>query len=78
MIKAVFTDFYGTLVHEDGDSVRLIGQEILNTGKADNIDIKCVFENNTTGGRRFVCSYYIGNKFLSPLIIKSMIRIREA
>ena len=48
------------------------------TGKADNIDIKCVFENNTTGGRRFVCSYYIGNKFLSPLIIKSMIRIREA
>ena len=39
------------------------------TGKADNIDIKCVFENNITGGRRFVCSYYIGNKFLSPLII---------
>jgi 2-haloacid dehalogenase/putative hydrolase of the HAD superfamily len=37
MIKAVFTDFYGTLVHEDGDSVRLIGQEILNTGKADSI-----------------------------------------
>ena len=48
------------------------------TGKADNIDIKCVFENNTTEGRRFVCSYYIGNKFLSPLIIKGMIRIREA
>lgn len=37
MIKAVFTDFYGTLVHEDGDSVITIGQEILNTGKADSI-----------------------------------------
>ena len=37
-------------------------------GKANNIDIKCVFENNTNTGiveRRFVCTYYIGGKFLS-------------
>ena len=46
-------------------------------GKADNIDIKCIFENNLNNGRRFVCSYYIGDKMLSPLLLKSMIRIRE-
>ena len=51
------------------------------TGKADIIDLKCVFENNLNTeniGRRFVCSYYVGDKFLSPLKLKSMIRVREA
>jgi len=51
------------------------------TGKSGNIDLKCVFENNLNTeniGRRFVCSYYIGDKFLSPLKLKSMIRIRES
>lgn len=50
-------------------------------GKAENIDIKCVFENNTNTGkveRRFVCTYNIGDKFLSPWLLKNMIRIREA
>ena len=46
-------------------------------GNARNIDIKCIFENNTSSGRRFVCSYYIGEKYLSPWKLKSMIRIRE-
>ena len=49
-------------------------------GKANNIDIKCVFENNTNEtnpGRRFVCNYYIGEKFLSPWKLNNMIRIRE-
>ena len=51
------------------------------TGKSGNIDLKCVFENNLNTeniGRRFVCSYYIGDKFLSPLKLKSMIRVRES
>ncbi|MDE6593240.1 MAG: HAD family hydrolase [Oscillospiraceae bacterium] len=34
MIKAVFTDFYGTLVHEDGDIVKQICDEIFITGNA--------------------------------------------
>ena len=34
MIKAVFVDFYGTLVHEDGEVVEKISQIILNTGNA--------------------------------------------
>ena len=37
MIKAVFTDFYGTLAHEDGEIVKMISQGIYDTGKADSI-----------------------------------------
>ena len=37
MIKAVFTDFYGTLAHEDGEIVKRISEEIFDTGKADDI-----------------------------------------
>jgi len=37
MIKAVFTDFYGTLAHEDGDVVARVGQKIFSTGNAENI-----------------------------------------
>lgn len=33
MVKAVFIDFYGTVVHEDGEVVRKISQEIFDTGK---------------------------------------------
>lgn len=33
MVKAVFLDFYGTVVHEDGDVIRKISQEIFDTGK---------------------------------------------
>ena len=46
-------------------------------GKADNIDIKCIFENNSKNtAKRFVCSYYIGDKFLSPWRLKNMMTIR--
>ena len=37
MIKAVFVDFYGTVVHEDGEVVRKISQEIFDTGIAKNL-----------------------------------------
>ncbi len=33
MVKAVFLDFYGTVVHEDGEVIRKISQEIFDTGK---------------------------------------------
>ena len=33
MIKAVFIDFYGTLVHEDGEVIKRVSQEIFDTGK---------------------------------------------
>ena len=37
MLKAVFIDFYGTLVHEDGDVIREISQVIFNTGNVNDI-----------------------------------------
>ncbi len=36
MIKAIFIDFYGTVVFEDGEVIQKITQEIYDTGKAEN------------------------------------------
>ena len=36
MVKAFFLDFYGTVVHEDGEVVKKISQLIYETGKADS------------------------------------------
>lgn len=36
MIKAVFIDFYGTVVHEDGAVIEKVSQEIYDTGKVEN------------------------------------------
>lgn len=33
MVKAVFIDFYGTVVHEDGEVIKKVTQEIFDTGK---------------------------------------------
>lgn len=35
MKKAVFIDFYGTVVHEDGEIIKKISQEIFETGKVE-------------------------------------------
>ncbi len=35
-IKAIFSDFYGTLVHEDGAVIKRITKEIAETGATDN------------------------------------------
>jgi FMN phosphatase YigB (HAD superfamily) len=32
MIKAIFIDFYGTVVHKDGEVIKQVSQEILDTG----------------------------------------------
>ena len=48
--------------------------------KAGNIDIKCIFENNSNQEvvkRKFVCSYYIDSKFLSPRRLQRMVGIRD-
>lgn len=37
MIKAFFLDFYGTVVHEDGEIIKKITQIIYDTGKAENM-----------------------------------------
>ncbi|MBR1929918.1 MAG: HAD family hydrolase [Lachnospiraceae bacterium] len=34
MVEAVFLDFYETIVHEDGEVIKKISQEILETGRA--------------------------------------------
>ena len=36
MIKAFFVDFYGTVVHEDGEVIKKITQIIFDTGNAGN------------------------------------------
>ncbi len=36
MIKAFFLDFYGTVVHEDGEVIKKITEIIYNTGKAED------------------------------------------
>ena len=36
MIKAFFIDFYGTIVHEDGEVIKKITKIICDTGKVDN------------------------------------------
>lgn len=36
MIKAVFVDFYGTIVHEDGAVIKKITQEIFDTGVVED------------------------------------------
>jgi 2-haloacid dehalogenase/putative hydrolase of the HAD superfamily len=36
MIKAFFVDFYGTIVHEDGEVIKKITKIICDTGKVDN------------------------------------------
>ena len=37
MIKAIFLDFYGTVVHEDGAIIKDISKRIYNTGKVKDI-----------------------------------------
>ena len=36
MVKAVFIDFYGTVVYEDGEVIKKVSQEIFDTGKVDD------------------------------------------
>lgn len=43
MIKAFFLDFYGTIVHEDGEVVKKITQIIAETGKAETTSEIAVF-----------------------------------
>ena len=36
MKKAIFLDFYGTVVHEDGAVIKKVIQEIFDTGQAED------------------------------------------
>lgn len=42
MVKAVFLDFYGTVVHEDGAVIEIINERIFKSGEAEN---KCDIGN---------------------------------
>ncbi len=37
MLKAIFLDFYGTVVHEDGEVIRKISKRIMETGKTEKL-----------------------------------------
>ncbi|MBD5530847.1 MAG: hypothetical protein HDQ98_01410 [Lachnospiraceae bacterium] len=36
MVKAVLIDFYGTVVHEDGEIIKKITEKIIETGSVDD------------------------------------------
>lgn len=36
MVKAIFIDFYGTVVHEDGEVIKQVSQEIFDTGRVND------------------------------------------
>lgn len=36
MVKAIFIDFYGTVVYEDGAVIKVVTQEIFDFGIAEN------------------------------------------
>ena len=36
MVKAIFIDFYGTVVHEDGEVIKQVSQAIFDTGKVND------------------------------------------
>lgn len=36
MVKAIFIDFYGTVVHEDGEVIKQVSQQIFDTGKVND------------------------------------------
>ena len=53
MIKALFVDFYGTVVHEDGAVIKVITQMIKDTGDGLSADeTKHIFELNYQGSNR--------------------------
>lgn len=67
MVKAVFIDFYGTLVHEDGAVIAKISQEIFETGKVEKIsDIGAFWWNEFQTS--FLRSY--GENFLSQRVLE--------
>lgn len=37
MIKAIFLDFYGTVVHEDGAVIKVVNKRVFDTGKVENM-----------------------------------------
>jgi 2-haloacid dehalogenase/putative hydrolase of the HAD superfamily len=60
MIKALFIDFYGTIVHEDGAVIKIISNRIFQTGKTDKIsDIGIYWWNEFN----HLCSISYGEKF---------------
>ena len=42
MIKAVFLDFYGTVVYEDGEIIKKITRIIMETGSVDDGKKRCI------------------------------------
>ena len=67
MIKAFFLDFYGTVVHEDGEIIKKITQIIYDTGKVENkSEIGAFWWNDFQ--RMFTNSY--GNRFETQRVLE--------
>ena len=77
MIKAFFVDFYGTVVHEDGEIIKKITQIIYDTGKVENKsdigafwwnDFQSMFTNSY--GDRFETQRVLEEKSLEHTLAK--------
>lgn len=67
MVKAVFIDFYGTVVHEDGEVIKKISQEIFDTGNVkDKSEIGAYWWNAFQTG--FISAY--GDHFETQRILE--------
>ena len=67
MVKAVFIDFYGTVVHEDGEVIKKISQEIFDTGNVrDKSEIGAYWWNEFQTG--FLSAY--GDNFEKQRVLE--------
>ena len=66
-VKAVFIDFYGTVVHEDGEVIKKISQEIFDTGNVgDKSEIGAYWWNEFQTG--FLAAY--GDNFETQRVLE--------
>ena len=62
MVKAVLIEFYGTIVHEDGEVIKKISQEIFDTGNVEDQS-----EIGHIGGMNFRRAFFL----LMGIILKN-------
>ena len=60
MIKVFFLDFYGTVVHEDGEIIKKITQIIYDTGEVENMSEIDAFWWNDFQNILISCSFVLG------------------
>ena len=76
MLKAIFADFYGTIVYEDGPIIKVICERIQQTGKVENIsDIDSYWR--TEFQQLFINSYWGSFRTQRVLEYESLVKTVE-